>query len=263
MNIDPSIINLAADSGLRHYQLGDWPHEKDLGRLRNDILIFAIWSLWDRILIKMNAYGPGTAVCNAEAAVAACMRKGLLREDIIVAGDTLIIRLKYGGYMITKHQSGFSAMLSYPRPCGQYGGVLFIEPDVFADFLYSFDESIPTLGKVMDDRIMPEVSKIRLQREKEEMVSCLIDSQVNALVQEYLDPLDIRCAYSVNDGDVAMTLTMDFYKKMAILTVPLGKLAETFRDTKGLLSRFVPIKEKDSRNRFSWPENDQCSLVIK
>ena len=62
MIIDPPIINMAADSALRRYQLGDWPHEKDLGRLRNDILIFAIWSLWDRILIQMKAYGPGTAV---------------------------------------------------------------------------------------------------------------------------------------------------------------------------------------------------------
>ena len=191
------------------------------------------------------------------------MRKGLLREDIIIAGDTLVIRLKNGGYRITKHQSGFSAISSYSRPCGFFGGVLFIEPEVFADFLYSFDGAIPMLGKVVDERIMPEVNKIRLQREKEERVRCLIDSQVNELIHEYLDPLDIRCAYSVNDGDVAMTLTKDFYKKIAILTVPLEKLAETFRDTKGLLSRFVPFKEKDSRNRFFLPENDQCNLVIK
>ena len=262
MTIDPSILTLAADSALRRYRLGDWSRVKDPGVLRNDIILYACWNAWDRILSQMDAYGPGGKVCNAEAAVAACMRKGLNKSDIMFLGDTLILKLTYGSYRIYRQLSGFSARISFPRPCGHLPAVLFMEPEAFADFLYAFDSIIPELSKIVDERVMPKVNKLRMKREKEELIRSMISLQVDALVHENLDPLGISCAYGVEKEQVSMTLIREPHRMMASLTVPFDKLAETLRDTEGILSKLTPAEELFSGERILRPDLGQRILSI-
>ena len=263
MTIDPSILTQAADSALRRYRLGDWSRVKDPGVIRNDIIVFACWNAWDRILSKMDAYGPGGKVCNAEAAVAACMRKGLKREDIMLAGETLILRLTYGSYRITKQLSGFSARISFARPCGHLPAVLFMEPEAFADFLFAFDSIIPALREIVDERVMPKVNKLRMKWEKEELVRSMISLQVDALVHENLDPLGISCAYGVEKEQVSMTLIRESHRMMASLTVPFDKLAETLRDTDGILSKLTPAEGVFPGDGIIGPDMGQVILSLK
>lgn len=176
MYIDKSIIASAADSTMRRFK-GEYSYKRlsdfqqIAGELRSDMMN----SAWEKAMNVCGGYYFRQPAENAEAAVAACIRAGLDKQQRLQYADNrYYLQLDNQDYYVFRELSGFTA-LPVPARFANFRNRLSIgfSRDVFADFLYSFDALVPDIRKATDE-VLSEVRSILLERDKEDKIKMIL-----------------------------------------------------------------------------------------
>lgn len=178
-----NIIEEAVDSAMRHIKgrlsyssLSDYVQLSSM--LERDLM----WSAWEKALRDCKGYYYGDKVENAEAAVAACIRAGLDRQEgIRYSNNCYWLLLKNQRYYVFRELSGFTAMPESTLT-SFHGGRLSIglSREAFADFLYSFDSIVPQIREATKNACQ-EVRYILLEKEKERKIKEIIRATEKAM----------------------------------------------------------------------------------
>ena len=178
MTINPSIIQSAADSALRRIRRDlEYASLPDYVQYASMIERDTMWSAWEKALQDCRGYYFGDRVENAEAAVAACIRAGLDRQDgIRYSNDCYWLLLENQQYCIFRELSGFTAM-PLAAIHSSRGGRLAIglSREAFADFLYSFDRMVPGISEAAS-RTCEEVRSILIGNDRERKVRQILET---------------------------------------------------------------------------------------
>lgn len=172
MVFSDNIIESAVDNAMRHIKGRlSYSSLSDYFQLSSMLERDLMWSAWEKALRDCKGYYYGDKVENAEAAVAACIRAGLDRQEgIRYSNNCYWLLLKNQKYYVFREVSGFTAMPESTLT-SFHGGRLSIglTREAFADFLYSFDEMVPRIREATE-RACLEVRHILLEKEKDRKI---------------------------------------------------------------------------------------------
>lgn len=187
MTIPPEIIPDARKAALKELSINGG--RTCPGSLEEAVFRFLADFVWRKWMSVLEDRSPRN---RAEGAVAECIRRGVEKKDISYSRDIYELHLPNGRYYISRECRGYKA-----KPAGQFG---FTRDDiygcdlpkgVFADFLFSFDASIPEIRKAAGETIR-ELRAIYLQQEKNHMIRTIQRRHLAALLEGCTSPLGLK-----------------------------------------------------------------------
>ena len=229
MEIDKRLIKQCSEKLLNRFKNGhDWCNVTDKTELSDIMTGELMGRLWKKALTKADAFSFQGEATVAEAAVAACMRAGICKDRIICDGFRIFILLPNHYYVVDKEISGFTVNPGGAMPwCNEAVG---FSKEQFVDFIFGFDALVPDIKRAVKE-MMVKVEEILLERKKAEMVRKLQETTAKVMVDDYLNPLDISCTFTVKErGMVCLALSKD-PDLFGYVEIPFDKLKGFLQDT--------------------------------
>ena len=187
MTIPPEIIPDARKAALMELSINGG--RTCPGSLEEAVFRFLADFVWRKWMSVLEDRSPSN---RAEGAVAECIRRGVEKKDISYSRDIYELHLPNGRYYISRECNGYKAkpadQFRFTRD-GIYGCDL--PKGVFADFLFSFDASIPEIREAAGDTIR-ELRAIYLQQQKNHLIRTIQLRHLSALLEECTSPLGLK-----------------------------------------------------------------------
>lgn len=184
----------------------------------------------------------------AENGVLKLRKRGVPQKNITFKANTFHIKLTNLKYRIfrTRDQISFCPTLPFVRPIVRPIRFPF-SPEDFAEFLLDFDSRIPAIDELLKD-IFAALETFELDEQKKKMASEIKRAVVDALVRQYLDPLELEIDYSiVEEEDDKVHLTVRQTRETT-LEFSLPRAAEVLSDTESIMKAMKVVDdEKDWR----------------
>lgn len=186
----------------------------------------------------------------AENGVLKLRKRGVPQKNITFKANTFHIKLTNLTYRIfrTRDQISFCPTLPFVRPIVRPIPIRFpFSPEDFAEFLLDFDSRIPAIDELLKD-IFAALETFELDEQKKKMASEIKRAAVDALVRQYLDPLELEIDYSiVEEEDDKVHLTVRQTRETT-LEFSLPRAAEVLSDTESIMKAMKVVDdEKDWR----------------
>lgn len=173
----------------------------------------------------------------AESVILSLQHGGIARDHIKFRKNCFRIILPNHEYRIYKRDHGFAAC----PWTGERGPseVMNIPPEVFAEFIFRFDERIPDILHEAD-RICGTIREQVLEDRRKRMADEILERTVRSLTDRYLKPLGVSVRHHFNEDGTAVSLELTRVMS-GNLVIPLEQLAETLRDSRAIIDSLKPV----------------------
>ena len=176
----------------------------------------------------------------AESGVLKLIERGVSRRNITYRVNAFHIKLTNLKYRLYRAGSQINF-------CPKFPGIRSIyfpfAPEDFAEFLLSFDSAIPAIDERLED-IFVVLRALELEDQKQKMAFEIKRSMIDALVKQYLDPLELNVMYHIEGEDDKVHLTIRQTRE-AKLDFTLSQAAEILSDTESLMKAMKVVDKED------------------
>ena len=181
----------------------------------------------------------------AENGVLKLRKRGVPQKNITFKANAFHIKLTNLRYRIyrTRDQISFCPKLPSVRPLVRPIRFPF-SPEDFAEFLLDFDSRIPAIDERLKD-IFEALRAFELDEQKKKMAYEIKRAAVDALVRQYLDPLELEIDYSIVEGEDDKVLLTVRQTREATLEFSLPRAAEVLSDTESIMKAMKVVDEED------------------
>lgn len=196
---------------------------RSMDSLRKDLERDIISNTWRGMLEELDTDAVEGKAPNAEAAVAALIRRGLGKDRIWYHYNAYRIRLTNREYGIRRTVSGFNA-----------GGcqVKGLGAEDFADLLLKFDSIVPIINVTAEGLYKELLEELEKER-RAEKARQLAQTTVESILGEFIRPLGIEYHASIHGDRVSVHLTQT---READFDLPISELAERIKDVEAVLA---------------------------
>lgn len=176
----------------------------------------------------------------AESGVLKLIERGVSRENITYRVNAFHIKLTNLKYRLYRAGSQLNFCPKFPAVRSIY---FPFAPEDFAEFLLGFDSAVPAIDERLED-IFVVLRALELEDQKQKMAFEIKRSMMDALVKQYLDPLELNVMYHIEGEDDKVHLTIRQTRE-ATLDFTLSQAAEILSDTESLMKAMKVVDKED------------------
>ena len=175
----------------------------------------------------------------AESGVLKLMERGVSQKNITYRVNAFHIKLTNLKYRLYRAGSQLNFCPKFPSARSIY---FPFAPEDFAEFLLGFDSAIPAIDERLED-IFVVLRALELEEQKRKMALKIKRSMVDALVKQYLDPLELNVDYSIDEGEDDRVCITVRQTREATLDFTLSQAAEILSDTESIMKAMKVVQE--------------------
>ena len=175
----------------------------------------------------------------AESGVLKLMERGVSQKNITYRVNAFHIKLTNLKYRLYRAGSQLNFCPKFPSARSIY---FPFAPEDFAEFLLGFDSAIPAIDERLED-IFVVLRALELEEQKRKMAFKIKRTMVDALVKQYLDPLELNVGYNIDEGEDDRVCFTVRQTREATLDFTLSQAAEILSDTESIMKAMKVVQE--------------------
>lgn len=182
----------------------------------------------------------------AESGVLKLTERGVPQKNITFRVNAFHIKLTNLKYRLYRAGSQLNFCPKFPAVRSIY---FPFAPEDFVEFLLGFDSAVPVIDERLED-IFVVLRAFELEEKKRKMALEIKRSTVDALVRQYLEPLELNVMYNIDPGEDDRVHITVRQTKEATLDFTLSQAAEILSDTERIMKAMKVVEEEDRMHGF-------------